>query len=257
MQSFKNNIKRQYGLIGYPLEHSFSRTFFTEEFIRKGINDAEYTNFPINSITQLPDIIQKNRNLLGLSVTSPYKESVLDYLDETDEAAKAVGAVNLIKIIRGKKTVLIGYNTDIYGFNQSLMPFLSENNMTALILGTGGAAKAVRYALKLNGISSIFVSRENKIKSKKIILYEELTQEMLIKNRIVINATPLGMHPETDKIPPINTSFFNKNNIVFDLIYNPKKTIFLEQAEKNGAKIINGEKMLYEQAKKAWEILEI
>lgn len=257
MQTIKNAIKRQYGLIGYPLEHSFSEKFFNQQFIQKKITDASYSNFPIKSITQLPEIIKKNENLLGLSVTSPYKQLVMKYLDIIHSDAESVNAVNLIKITRGEKNILEGFNTDIHGFSETFRPFLSKKKMSAIILGTGGAAKAVEYALLQFGIKSIFVSRSKFPEHNNIISYQALTSQIFEENRIIINATPLGMYPETENSPPVNFSFINKNNIVFDLIYNPAKTTLLEMAENQGAIIINGEKMLYEQAKKAWEILEI
>ncbi len=239
-----------YGLIGFPLEHSFSYKYFTKKFKEEKI-DADYKNFPIENIKSLPEIIEKHSNLLGLSVTSPYKKQVIPYLDKLDISAEKVGAVNCIKIDRTNKTpVLIGYNTDVFGFTESLKLLLTSKIKTGLILGTGGAAKAVEYSLQKLDITYKFVSSSSK--ATNILSYSGLTKEIIKENLLIINATPLGMLPETDKFPKIPYEFINKEHTCFDLIYNPEETVFLRKSKQKGAKISNGLKMLELQAEKAW-----
>ncbi len=251
-----NNI-RNYGLIGYPLSHSFSEKFFTQEFEIQGINDAQYNNYPITSIKELPKLIKETNNLLGLSVTSPYKQQVIQYLDKIHPDAEKASAVNLIKINRGATITLEGFNTDIWGFAESLKPQLTNNITSALILGTGGAARAVSIALSNLGINYLFVTRKNTDLAKKMINYNDVNHSLFSKSKLIVNATPLGMLPNVNSYPLINYTMFNATHLAFDLIYNPEKTLFLKKAEQNNARIINGLKMLNSQAKKAWKILDI
>lgn len=242
-----------YGLIGFPLSHSFSAGYFKKKFENENIIDSEYRNFEIPSIDKLPQIIAENPNLVGLNVTIPYKEQVIPYLDELDEAAKEIGAVNTIKIIRDGNTVrLKGYNTDIYGFKETLKPLLKNNHLKALILGTGGAAKAVEYVLKNIGLDVVYISRNPEKSNEKS--YSELN-EIAIKNfPVIINSSPIGMYPNIDACPDIPYQFIDSNNLLYDLIYNPAETLFLKKGKEKGALIQNGLPMLELQAEKAYEI---
>ena len=246
--------KKKNGLIGYPLEHSFSYRYFTEKFKNEEIKNTEYKNFPIENIEDFPALIKQNKNLLGLSVTSPYKESVKKYIDKLDESAIDAGAVNTIKIERTRNsTFLTGYNTDIYGFTNSLKSLLNPEIKSAIIIGTGGAAKASAYALQKLEIKSIHVSRKNTDSNKNLLNYNDLSSEIIGNNLLIINATPIGMFPDTENFPNIKYEHISKNHILFDLIYNPSETIFLKKGKLQGAKTLNGLKMLELQAEKAWE----
>lgn len=242
-----------YGLIGYPLSHSFSAGYFKKKFEKENINDSEYRNFEIPSIDLLPEIIKNNSDLIGLNVTIPYKEQVLPYLDEIDEAAKEIGAVNTIKIFRkGDKITLKGYNTDVYGFKETLKPLLKNNHLKALILGTGGAAKAVEYVLKNIGLDVLYISRNPEKTNERS--YQELN-EIAIKNfPVIVNSSPIGMYPNIDSCPDIPYQFITSNNLLYDLIYNPSETLFLRKGKEKGALIQNGLPMLELQAEKAYEI---
>ncbi len=242
-----------YGLIGYPLSHSFSENYFNKKFNIEKIKDSKYINFPIENISEFKDLVKHNKNLYGLNVTIPYKESIINYLDKLDDSAKEIGAVNTIKIERlGNSVLLTGYNTDFYGFYESLIPYINKQIHThALILGTGGASKAVAYVLKKLNIKYKFVSRS---KSSAYITYSELNEYILQKYKLIVNTTPLGMFPSINSFPDINYSFLSNNHIAYDLVYNPDKTLFLEKAENQKAVIINGLKMLHLQAEKAWQI---
>lgn len=242
----------KYGLIGFPLGHSFSRKYFTEKFSNEDI-DAEFNNYEMENIEDFPDLLKKDSNIKGLSVTIPHKENILDYLNELSPEAKATGAVNSIKVIRdGDKVITKGFNTDIYGFQQSLIPFIGENtrNLKALILGTGGAAKAVAYALKECNIEYKFVSR----KPEKDQLPYQLLEDCIEDYHLIINTTPLGMHPNVESCPDIPYEKLNEKYFLFDLTYNPEETSFLSKGKKKGAKIINGLKMLHLQAEKSWSL---
>ncbi|MFP4060235.1 MAG: shikimate dehydrogenase family protein [Bacteroidales bacterium] len=244
---------RIFGLIGFPLGHSFSAGYFSEKFSREGIADAEYRNFPIDKIDKFPSLINDNPELKGLNVTIPYKEQVVQFLDELDEKTRAIGAVNTIKIENNqKKITLKGFNTDEYGFRTSLLPHLNENRKKALILGTGGASKAVKFVLDDLDINWMEVSR--KPKSDKSIGYEEINEEIIREYTIIINTTPLGMHPDIYSFPPLPYKHMNANHLAFDLVYNPTVTTFMKKASEQGATIVNGLKMLELQAEKAWEI---
>ncbi len=243
---------RRFGLIGYPLSHSFSRDFFTRKFRNEGI-DAIYENFPIASVDELMPLISSLRDLEGLNVTIPYKERVIPFMDELDRVAREVGAVNTIRIERKEgKIFLKGYNTDVFGFETTLRPRLRPDDTFALVLGTGGAAKAVGYVLRRLGLEVWFVSRRPR--GERTIRYDELTGAMLQQIRIVVNTTPLGMFPETDAAPPIPYDFITRDHLLYDLIYNPAETLFLKKGKEKGAETINGLAMLEQQALKAWEI---
>lgn len=242
-----------YGLIGYPLEHSFSKSYFLEKFKKDNITDTDYQNFPLSSIDELFFLLNVNRDLLGLNVTSPYKQQVIGFLSEIDDDAKQINAVNAVKIEReGSRVILKGYNTDVYGFLTSLESLnLTEIN-SALIAGTGGAAQAVAFALKKLNIKSQFISGSQS--GKGVISYDDLDDETVKKNKLIINATPLGMFPDVDKKPDIPYEAISDSHVLYDLIYNPEITKFLEEGKTRGATIMNGLKMLEFQAEKAWEI---
>ena len=240
-----------YGLIGYPLGHSFSKEYFTDFFKNEGF-DAEYKNFELPQIDGVSDMLAQETMLKGFNVTIPYKQQIFKYLDEIDAAAQAVGAVNVVKVIRnGEGIKLKGYNTDIIGFGDSIRPLLKPHHTHALILGTGGASKAVDYVLQQFGLTTTFVSRT---KRADVISYDELTAERLEQYTVIVNTTPLGMHPKTDACPPLDYTAIDDRHLLFDVIYNPEKTLFLQRGEEAGATICNGMDMLIGQAKAAWNI---
>ncbi|WP_321437987.1 shikimate dehydrogenase [uncultured Bacteroides sp.] len=243
---------QKYGLIGYPLRHSFSIGYFNEKFKSEGI-DAEYVNFEIPDIKDFKAIIKNTPNLCGMNVTIPYKEQVIPFLDELSENAAAIGAVNVIKIIRQKgKIKLVGYNSDIIGFSQSIEPFiLKGNHKKALILGTGGASKAIFHGLKNLGVEGTYVSRT---KEPGILTYEELTPEIMVENTIIVNCTPVGMYPNVDFCPNIPYESLTPKHLLYDLIYNPDTTLFMKKGAEQGAKTKNGLEMLLLQAFAGWEI---
>lgn len=243
---------KKYGLIGYPLGHSFSKNFFNEKFHSEGI-DAEYVNFELPSIAELPEVLLANRNLEGLNVTIPYKEQVISYLDELDADAAAIGAVNVIKIIRPAKgrIKLKGYNSDIIGFTQSIEPLLEPQHKKALILGTGGASKAVFHGLKKLGLESKFVSRTPR---EGMLTYAELTPEVMEEYKVVVNCTPVGMYPRADEYPDIPYECLSPNHLLYDLLYNPDTTLFMKKGADRGAVTKNGLEMLLLQAFGAWNI---
>lgn len=248
---------RLFGLIGFPLTHSFSEKYFTEKFLRENITDASYTLFPIDSIEKLPGLIAANQDLIGLNVTIPYKEKVIPFLDELDETAKTVGAVNTILVSRLTSHIshLKGFNTDAYGFRQSIKPFLTSAHERALILGTGGASKAVEFVLKQIGVDCIFVSREKKsIKGKTILTYEELNSYVINSCKLIVNCSPVGTFPNVNEFPKLPYDSIGKEHLLYDLIYNPAETEFLKKGKANGAETMNGLDMLKMQAEKAWEI---
>lgn len=243
--------KNIYGLIGFPLTHSFSRNFFNEKFATEGI-DAEYLNFEIDDINRLMEVISQYFDLCGLNVTIPYKEQVIQYLDEIDDDAKAIGAVNVVKIIKnGDDFTLKGFNSDVIGFCDSIKPLLSANHTKALVLGTGGAAKAVYYGLQKLGIGPHYVSRR---KSAEAYTYEELTEDIIQSHKVIVNATPLGMYPNVDQCPDIPYQFLTKDHICYDLTYNPAETLFMKKSAEAGAVTKNGHEMLILQAIKSYEI---
>lgn len=239
-----------YGLIGYPLTHSFSQGYFRRKFEAENITYADYLNFPIRSIELFRKVIYDHPNLMGLNVTIPYKEQVLRYLDEADRTAWEIGAVNTIKIERNGDIQLIGYNTDVIGFRESISPLLKPEHTKALVLGTGGSSKAVVHALKQLGIDYEYVSRNSTFH----LNYEALNQEIMETHPIIINTTPLGMYPELSACPDIPYQYLTEKHLLFDLVYNPEKTLFLQKGEEKGATIKNGLEMLKIQAEKSWEI---
>jgi len=243
---------QKYGLIGYPLKHSFSIGYFNEKFKSESI-DAEYVNFEIPDIKYFKAIIEENPNLCGMNVTIPYKEQVIPFLDELSQNAADIGAVNVIKIIRQKgKVKLVGYNSDIIGFSQSIEPFLSKgDHKKALILGTGGASKAIFHGLKNLGITGTYVSRT---KQPGMLTYGELTPEIMAENTIIVNCTPLGMFPKVDSCPDIPYELLTPKHLLYDLIYNPDTTLFMKKGAEKGAKTKNGLEMLLLQAFAGWEI---
>jgi len=242
---------KKYGLIGYPLKHSFSIGYFNEKFKSEGI-DAEYINFEIPDIKDFTAIIDQNPNLCGMNVTIPYKEQVIPFLDELDKDTAAIGAVNVIKIIRQKgKVKLVGYNSDIIGFSQSIKPLLKEHHKKALILGAGGAAKAIFHGLKNLGVEGTYVSRT---KEPGKLTYEELTPEIMAENTIIVNCTPVGMFPNDAFCPDIPYELLTPHHLLYDLIYNPDTTLFMKKGAQKGAKTKNGLEMLLLQAFAGWEI---
>ena len=257
---------KHYGLIGFPLSHSFSKKYFTDKFEREMIPESEYHIFPIEHITQLPKLLSENPELCGLNVTVPHKISVLKYLDWIDPDAKSAGAVNCIRIsaespveaafsgevgVKGHDFRLEGYNTDIYGFEMSLRPLLKDYHDKALVLGDGGAARAVKCVLESLGIDFVVVTRKA---DGDNILFKDLKPHHIKKHPLIINCTPIGMSPNVDDCPPIPYEAITENHLLYDLIYNPEKTLFLKKGEEMGAVIKNGHEMLILQAEKGWEI---
>lgn len=241
---------KKYGLIGNPLGHSFSKGYFNEKFSNENI-DAEYVNFEIPTIDDLPAVIAENKNLCGLNVTIPYKEKVISYLDEVTTDARAIGAVNVIRIERSTKGEprLIGYNSDIVGFTQSIEPMLENHHKKALILGTGGASKAIFHGLKKLGIEAIFVSRRNMAGT---VQYKDITPEVIQEYNVIVNCTPCGMYPHTDECPDLPYEAITEKNLLYDLIYNPDQTLFMRKGAERGAKVKNGLEMLLLQAFDSW-----
>ena len=240
----------KYGLIGYPLGHSFSVGYFNEKFSNEHIN-AKYINFEIPSIEDFAEVIESNPELRGLNVTIPYKEQVIPYLDSLSPEANAIGAVNVIRITRkGDKTHLKGFNSDVIGFTRSIEPLLERHHKKALILGTGGASKAVDYGLKSLGIETKFVSRT---KRPGFFTYEEITPKIIKDYNIIVNCTPLGMYPNTDVCPTLPYEAMDSHNLLYDLLYNPDETLFMQKGKEHGAITKNGLEMLLLQAFASWE----
>lgn len=244
---------RLFGLIGYPLSHSFSADFFKKKFTNDNINGAEYQLFSLESISELPNHINHTPDLQGFNITLPHKIAILPYLNFVSKVATEVGAVNCVKIERDATGIkLLGFNTDVHGFRQSLLPILKPNHYSALILGTGGGAKAVGYSLLELGISYTMVSRKKNDKS--CLNYSELTQDIINDNLLIINTSPVGMYPDSENAPDIPYQFIGPNHLLFDLIYNPAETLFLKKGREAGAVTKNGLQMLELQAEKSWEI---
>lgn len=239
---------QQFGLIGYPLSHSFSKKYFTEKFAAEGISGCNYELYPIESIDLFPSLLQDIAGLQGLNVTIPYKESVLPFLHKQSAAVQEIGACNCIRINNGKLT---GFNTDVVGFRQSIEPLLQSHHKNALVLGTGGAAKAVVWVLKQLGIAYSYVSRT---KAEGVLGYDDITAEVLKQYPLVINTTPLGMQPNVLAKPSLPYEAVTEDFLFYDLVYNPAKTAFLEAAEQQGAVIKNGADMLIIQAEESWKI---
>ena len=239
--------KIKYGLIGKNIDYSFSKNFFNEKFIKENIRGCTYENYDLSSMKELNSII-KDDSIKGFNVTIPYKKEIINFLHEIDPIAKKIGAINTLKISDKKK--IKGYNTDYLGFISSIKDLIS-NHSKALVLGTGGASKAIIYGLNSMGIESTIVSRK---KTKGLITYEDLSEEIIKLNTIIINCTPLGTFPKIKECPKIPYEFITMNHLCYDLIYNPIKTKFLNESEKKGATIINGKKMLENQANESWKI---
>lgn len=238
-----------YGLIGFPLGHSFSAEFFNNKFHAEGI-DEEYILFPLEKISELPALISSHPGLKGLNVTIPYKQDVIAYLTEISDEAREIGAVNVIKIEDGGKT-LKGYNSDVIGFRNSISPLLKPYMKNALVLGTGGASKAVAYVLRKLGIKVTFVSRRP---GADIITYNQITKDVMDANKVIVNTTPLGTWPNTDAAPDLPYEFASPQHLFFDLVYNPETTKFMTLASQHGATVKNGLEMLHGQAIAAWDI---
>ncbi|MEM9545116.1 MAG: shikimate dehydrogenase [Bacteroidota bacterium] len=237
--------RHKLGLIGYPLSHSFSPGYFARKFEELGITDAEYLAYSIEKVEEVFELF--DQHVTGLNVTIPYKEEVIPFLDELSEEAYEIQAVNTIRIVNGRKT---GYNTDAYGFEVSLQQLLGNTKVEkALVLGTGGAAKAIKYVLQKMKINYTEVSRK-----KPLLTYTELNPETIESNRLIINTTPLGMYPKIDECPDLPYSALTEKHFLYDLVYNPEKTLFLKKGELQGSRIKNGFEMLVLQAEKAWEI---
>lgn len=240
----------KYGLIGYPLGHSFSKNFFNEKFEDEDIN-AQYLNFELPNIESLPEVIDMNPELKGLNVTIPYKEKVISYLDYISPEARAIGAVNVIRVShKGKNVVLRGYNSDVIGFTKSIEPLLDRYHKKALILGTGGASKAINYGLRSLGLETVFVSR---FKRPGTIQYDEITPEVIKEYNVIVNCTPVGMYPKVDVCPQLPYEAMDSHTLLYDLIYNPDQTLFLQKGAERGATVKNGLEMLLLQAFASWE----
>jgi shikimate dehydrogenase len=239
---------RKFGLIGYPLSHSFSKAYFEKKFDRENILDAEFQNYPLEHIEEFPALIESIQDLKGLSVTIPYKESIIPYLTELDETAQAVGAVNMIKFVDGK---LIGYNTDAWGFAKSLLGMVSPDIKKALIIGNGGAAKAVKYVLNRIGIQYQIV---NRTKTDGVLSFDELNDDFISSIQLLVQTTPVGTSPNINEMPPIPMGSISSKHRAFDLIYNPEETLFLKSMRERGAKTKNGLEMLKAQAEESWKL---
>ncbi len=241
----------KYGLIGFPLGHSLSMDYFNTKFKSEGI-DAQYINFEIPSIKELKAILLTNPELRGLNVTIPYKEQVIPFLDEMTRQAREIGAVNVIKITRkGNKFRLKGFNSDVVGFVESIRPLLERYHKKALILGTGGASKAIEYGLRSLGLQTTKVSRTKK--GADVLTYDELTPDVMADYKVVVNCTPVGMHPNISDCPNIPYEALDNHSLLYDLIYNPDETTFLERGKMHGAVTKNGLEMLLLQAFASWE----
>jgi shikimate dehydrogenase len=240
----------KYGLIGFPLGHSFSVSYFNEKFQNEDIN-AKYINFEIPSIENLPEIITTNPELKGFNVTIPYKEKVMSYLDSISPEARSIGAVNVVKVIHnGKKVILKGFNSDVIGFTRSIEPLLEKCHKKALILGTGGASKAINYGLKSLGLETVFVSRYER---PDTIQYKDVTADVIKEYNVIINCTPCGMYPHTEVCPDLPYDAMDTHTLLYDLIYNPDETLFMKRGREHGATAKNGLEMLLLQAFASWE----
>jgi len=241
-----------YGLIGKSLKHSFSKKYFTEKFEKEEIQAVAYKLFPLKHINEFPGLISRERNLEGLNVTIPYKELIIEYLDELDYISEEIQAVNTIKIIKENNHLkLKGYNTDVYGFRSSIEQYLKKNHSHALVFGSGGASKAICFVLKELGIKFTIISRKNQ---GKYMTYQDTDRNLIENSHLLINCTPLGMYPEIHKKPLIEYKAIGKNHILYDLVYNPEESLFLSAGKKRGAICFNGYDMLVKQAERSWQI---
>ena len=241
-------MKRLFGLIGYPLSHSFSKRYFSDKFQHEGLNDHEYELFPISDIGLLPDLLKEHPALEGINVTIPYKEQVIPFLNELSPVVEEIGACNCIRIRNGRLT---GFNTDVIGFEQTLSRKLMPHHRHALVLGTGGAAKAVHYVLKQKSVSFLQIGRT---KRGEILDYSSVTPELLSTHTLIINTTPLGMYPNVEEAPELPYGSLTADHYLYDLVYNPAKTLFLQKGEMQGAATENGADMLVIQADASWDI---
>lgn len=246
----------EFGIIGKSLSHSFSKSYFEKKFTELGLSNYAYLNFELQSIDEIKNILSSHTNLKGFNVTMPYKESIIPFLDELSPEAKSIGAVNCVKVKRDTSTplsvTLSGHNTDVYGFASSIKPFLEPHHNKALILGTGGASKAVAYALKNIGVEVFYVSTGKK--QERTFAYSDLNQHIFNAFHLIVNTTPLGMYPNQNACPDIPYEFITEKHLCYDLIYNPETTLFLKKAKEQSATTINGLSMLQLQAEKSWEI---
>lgn len=245
---------KTYGLIGYRLGHSFSQKFFTQKFASENLQEHEYVNFELDRIEEFPEIFERGMNICGLNCTIPYKQQIMRFLDEIDPEAAQIGAVNTIKISgENGRRMLKGFNTDLYGFEHSIRPMLGEKHRKALILGTGGASKAVKYLFDRMGIGYLSATTKAE-RAEKEIGYDELTEALMQEYLIVVNATPLGTFPKVDTCPDIPYRHITPDHVLYDLVYNPEETLFLKKGKLQGARTKNGLEMLHLQAIRAWEI---
>ena len=250
MDKEQEALNIRFGLIGKHIDYSFSRAYFSNKFQREQLYNHSYENFDLEHIEQFIDLLKTNTNIKGFNVTIPYKESIIPYLDKLNKKAKAIGAVNTIRF--NKKGKLVGYNTDYFGFKKSLEPYLKPHHKKALILGTGGASKAVAYAFKQLDIAYDFVSRTSS--ELTTYTYNTLSSDIIKSYQIIVNCTPLGTHPNIEHYPSIPYDALGTDHLLYDLIYNPKETTFLKLGKQYGSQTINGYKMLELQAEKAWKI---
>ena len=239
-----------YGLIGYPLGHSFSKKYFTEKFRKEGITDCRYELFAIPSIKDLPLVINSNPDLKGLNITIPYKQKVLEYVNETTDAVKNIGAANTVKFDGNR---IIAYNTDVIGFENSLLQKLKPSHKKALVLGTGGSSKAIQYVLKKLGIEFLLVTRNQSLQQGSIN-YSMIDEAIINDHQLIINCTPVGMYPNDNEYPQLPYKFLSSQHYLYDLVYKPEKTLFLKRGEERGATIQNGLDMLTIQAEESWKI---
>lgn len=247
----KNETKKRFGLLGKNIAYSFSRNYFTQKFKTLNLKNCEYVNFDIPTIDDFSIVLKENKHTLsGMNVTIPYKQEIFSFLDKINKKARKIGAVNTVKIT--KKGKLKGYNTDEFGFRKSIEPLLNKHHKKALILGTGGASKAVAFALKKLDIEYIFVSRTQK--GEMVLSYQQVNKQLLQRYTIIINCTPLGTHPNIEECPKIPYQYLTAKHLLYDLIYNPKETLFLKKGKEQKATIKNGLEMLKLQAEKSWDI---
>lgn len=248
-----HTVNRLYGLIGYPLGHSWSKDYFERKFSDEHIHDAAYALFPLKNISEIPEVIESNTDLAGFNVTVPHKIDIIPFLHRLHPLAQQTGAVNTVKIDRSRdKFTLHGYNTDVFGFETSVKPLLKHHHTHAIILGTGGAARAAAWVLNKLFINCVCISRNPQMKSQ--LAYSDIDKDLLTQYKLIVNATRLGMFPDVDSIPPLPYQYLTPDHLLFDMVYNPEETRFLAGGRKYGATVKNGLEMLQLQAEKAWEI---